>query len=128
MKAIGHASIVIATLGAGLAALPAFAAEETFLDRFRGSWSGSGRVQREGTSTPRQVNCSVTGQPGQNQLSFQGSCRAAIIFSRPIGASLTYDPPSGQYRGTYTGSAIGPAQLTGTPGTWLISGSIGRGL
>lgn len=93
---------------------PAIAAEEAFLDRFRGNWSGSGRVQREGTSSPRQVSCSITGQPSSDRLNFKGTCRAAIIFSRPIGAALTYDPASRQYRGTYTGSNIGPAQLTGT--------------
>lgn len=106
--------IALIAILAGAAAPPASAAEEGFLDRFGGTWSGSGRVQREGTSSPRQVNCSVTGQPGANRLSFQGACRAAVIFSRQIGASLTYDPGSGQYRGTYTGSAIGPAQLSGT--------------
>ena len=28
------------------------AAEADFLERFRGAWSGSGKVQREGTSQP----------------------------------------------------------------------------
>ena len=90
------------------------AAESDFLERFRGSWSGSGKVQREGASQPRQVTCSVTGSPAQNRVSAQGNCRAALIFSRSIGVDLAYDPRSGTYRGTYTGSRIGPARLTGT--------------
>lgn len=39
------------------------AAEANFLERFRGSWSGSGKIQREGTSQPRQVTCSVASSP-----------------------------------------------------------------
>jgi hypothetical protein len=90
------------------------AAEDDFLGRFRGSWSGSGKVQREGNSQPRQVTCSVTGSPAENRISAQGNCRAAVIFSRQIGVDLAYDPRSGLYRGTYTGSRIGPARLSGT--------------
>jgi hypothetical protein len=90
------------------------AAEADFLERFRGTWSGSGKVQREGASQPRQVTCTVTGSPGENRISAQGSCRAFAIFSRPIGVDLAYDPRSGTYRGTYTGSRIGPARLIGT--------------
>jgi hypothetical protein len=90
------------------------AAEADFLERFRGTWSGSGKVQREGSSQPRQVTCSVTGSPNENRIIAQGRCRAVVIFSRQIGVDLAYDPRSGTYRGTYTGSRIGPARLTGT--------------
>ncbi len=90
------------------------AAETDFLGRFRGNWSGSGKVQREGNSQPRQVTCSVTGNPAENRISAQGNCRAALIFSRPIGVDLAYDPRFSTYRGTYTGARIGPARLSGT--------------
>jgi hypothetical protein len=90
------------------------AAETDFLDRFRGNWSGSGKVQREGASQPRQVTCSVTGSPAENRISAQGTCRAALIFTRSIGVELAFDPRSGTYRGTYTGARIGPARLSGT--------------
>lgn len=90
------------------------AAEADFLERLRGTWSGSGHVQREGSSQPRQVTCSVAGSPTENRISAQGSCRAALIFSRRIGVDLAFDPRSGTYRGAYTGSRIGPARLTGT--------------
>jgi hypothetical protein len=93
---------------------PLRAAEIDFLERFRGNWAGSGKVQREGASQPRQVTCSVTGSPAEYRISAQGTCRAALIFTRPIGVDLAYDPGSGTYRGTYTGSRIGPARLTGT--------------
>ncbi|ANY84294.1 hypothetical protein BB934_39420 (plasmid) [Microvirga ossetica] len=90
------------------------ASEADFLERFRGTWPGSGKVQREGGSQPRQVTCSVTGSLTENRISAQGQCRAVVIFSRQIGVDLVYDPRSGIYRGTYTGSRIGPARLTGT--------------
>ena len=109
--------IAAATLSCGVTALSwsaAQAAEADFLERFRGSWSGSGKVQREGTSQPRQVTCSVAGSPAENRISAQGSCRAFAIFNRPIGVDLVYDSGSGTYRGTYTGSRIGPARLSGT--------------
>ena len=108
--------IAAATLSCGVAALTssaAQAAEADFLERFRGTWSGSGKVQREGNSQPRQVTCSIAGSPAENRISAQGNCRAFAIFSRPIGVDLAYDPGSGTYRGTYTGSRIGPARLTG---------------
>jgi hypothetical protein len=60
------------------------------------------------------VTCSITGSPTENRISAQGNCRAAVIFSRQIGVDLAYDPRSGIYRGTYTGSRIGPARLSGT--------------
>jgi hypothetical protein len=90
------------------------AAEADFLERFRGNWSGSGKVQRDGASVPRQVTCSVTGNPAENRISAQGSCRATLIFRRSIGVDLSYDPRSGTYRGSYTGARIGPARLMGT--------------
>jgi hypothetical protein len=90
------------------------AAEVEFLDRFRGTWSGSGKIQREGRSQPRHVTCSVIGSPAENRISAQGNCRAVLIFSRQIAVDLHYDPGSDKYRGTYTGSRIGPARLTGS--------------
>ncbi len=56
----------------------------------------------------------MTGSPAENRISAWGSCRAALIISRPIDVDLTYDPRSGTYRGTYTDPRIRPARLTGT--------------
>ena len=41
----------------------------------------------------------MTGSPAENRISAWGSCRAALIISRPIDVDLTYDPRSGTYRG-----------------------------
>jgi hypothetical protein len=92
----------------------AHAAEDTFLDRFKGSWTGSGRVQRNAETSPWQVNCRLTGDTGQDRISIQGNCRAALIIQRQIAANLTYDPRSGDYTGTYIGARVGPARISGT--------------
>ena len=105
--------IAAAVLLAALTWNPVRAAEISFLERFRGNWSGSGKVQREGSSQPRQVTCSVMGNSTENRVSAQGDCSAVLVFRRQIGVDLAYDPRSATYRGTYTGSRIGPARLTG---------------
>jgi hypothetical protein len=87
-------------------------ADTNFLSRFQGSYSGSGTVQREQDSSPRNVTCRVTGRtPSSNDIEIAGSCRAAVIVTRQIGASIRYDPDSQRFSGTYTGASRGPAQL-----------------
>ena len=95
------------------AAGQATAQEDDFLARFAGSWSGSGTVQRNIDSDPAKVSCNLTGQGGGNSASVSGTCRAMAIFSRNIGIDLSYDPGSERYSGTYTGSRIGPARVSG---------------
>ena len=108
-----HAAAAILLLLVGQ--YPALAAEDTYLDRFKGGWNGSGKVQRGIDSSPWNVQCTFKGMsPETNHISIQGTCRAAIIIQREIGVELTYDPASGLYKGTYTGARVGPAQLSGT--------------
>jgi hypothetical protein len=97
----------------GVGELQVRAAEDAFLDRFKGSWTGSGSVQRNAETSPWRVNCTVFGNPGENRISIQGNCRAALIMQRQVGADLTYDPRSGLYRGIYIGARVGPARLSG---------------
>ncbi|GGD18223.1 hypothetical protein [Aureimonas glaciei] len=95
------------------AAAPA-KADAGVLDRFEGGWGGSGTIQRDVDSTPRKVTCSLDGARGDaNSISLAGQCRALVVFSRSIGATLTFDPSSNRYSGVYTGSSKGPAQLSG---------------
>ena len=110
----GIAAACLCCLLVVLVCNPARAAESDFLERFRGDWSGSGKVQRDGGSQPRHVTCSIMGRPTENRISAQGSCRAYLIFVRPVAIDVTYDPRSGTYHGTYTGARIGPARLSGT--------------
>lgn len=110
----GIAAACLCCILAALACNRARAAEADFLERFRGDWSGSGKVQRDGGTPPRHVTCSIMGRPTDNRISAQGSCRAYLIFVRPVAIDVIYDPRSGAYHGTYTGARIGPARLSGT--------------
>ena len=116
---IRAASLVLrlrAPMAAAIVALSvgAAAADETeFLQRFAGSWAGSGSVQRKADEGPRRVTCRIKGAPSQNGVSIGGTCRAAVVFTRDIGIDVRVDPGSGRYTGTYTGSTIGPASVSG---------------
>jgi hypothetical protein len=93
-------------------AIPAKAQDADYLARFAGDWTGGGSVQRNETEQPRKVTCRITGTPSANAVSIRGKCRAAVIFTRNIGVDVRVDS-SGRYTGTYTGSKIGPASLSG---------------
>ncbi len=105
-----------AALAVGLAALlscsSAQAEESDFLQRFEGTFTGSGKVSRNETENPTNVRCTMNGNASANGVSMSGTCRAAVIFSRKISADLQVDS-SGRYTGTYVGSSIGPARLSG---------------
>ena len=91
----------------------ALAAPETeFLNRFAGSFSGSGQIQRSATQSPNNVRCALTGQASESGIAISGKCRS-FIFSKRIGADIRYDPQTGRYSGVYVGAAMGPARLAG---------------
>lgn len=102
--AVAAAAILAATAGHG--------AEQDFLSRFKGSFSGGGLVQRNAAESPNQVTCTLTGQPSENGISMSGKC-GAFIFSRQISADIRYDASTGRYSGVYVGSSIGAAKLSG---------------
>jgi hypothetical protein len=106
--------------GAATAALVSFAAiayaavpEEAYVQRFDGSWRGSGTVQENFESGVHSISCKMSGDGQGTAIKVDGSCRAALIFTRKIGASVRYDPKTGLYTGTYIGSPTGPAALVG---------------
>lgn len=82
------------------------------LDRLEGRWSGTGTIQRNLESSPTRVSCKMTGDADSQGFDLKGACRAAI-FTRPVGASLRRRGDS--YVGSYVGSKIGPASLSGRP-------------
>jgi len=92
--------------------VPSHAAEIDFLSRFEGSFSGGGTVERSATENPNQVTCTFNGQSSETGVTMSGEC-GAFIFSKQIRADLQFDPSSGRYSGTYVGSSIGPAGLSG---------------
>jgi hypothetical protein len=84
------------------------------LGRYAGTFAGSGTILEGPDATSHQVRCSFTIlQRGATGLSLQGTCRAYLIISRSISANLAWDPRSGRVTGTYTGSRVGTARLTG---------------
>jgi hypothetical protein len=83
-------------------------------DLYAGSFSGSGTIVEGPDADSHQVRCRFTIlQQGAAGLSLQGTCWAYLIVARSVSARLSWDPRSGQATGTYTGSRVGTAQLTG---------------
>lgn len=102
----------LALLAVCATAVPA-QADTSFLDRFEGRYGGTGSVQREEDTSPRRVSCSVNGtRPAETALRIAGSCRAAVIVRREIGADIRYDAGRDRFGGTYTGSTKGAARLS----------------
>jgi hypothetical protein len=96
--------LVVGSTGAAIAAL----------DRYAGSFSASGTVMEGPAATSHQVTRRfTTSQRGTTGFSLQGTCQAYLVLSRSISADLVVDPRSGKVTGTYTGSRVGTAQLTG---------------
>ena len=85
------------------------------LDRYAGSFSASGTILEGPNANSHQVRCRFTvSRQGATGLSLHGTCRAYVILSRSVSVNLAWDPRSGQVTGTYTGSRVGMAQVTGT--------------
>jgi hypothetical protein len=105
-------AVAALALGGVVAAGGAQAGEADFFNRFAGSFSGSGQVQRNSSESPNQVQCTLTGRPSANGVAMAGEC-GAFIFSKRISADIRYDEASGRYHGSYVGSSIGTARLSG---------------
>lgn len=88
-------------------------ANDVFLARFDGEWSGSGHVQPNAESSTHQVTCRTSGSSSPTALSVKGTCSAYMVFTRNVAVDVKLDPASGRYTGTYVGSPAGPAALSG---------------
>lgn len=101
------------TLAAWCLAVSPALPDQAFLQRFEGRFNGGGTIQRDVDPAPRKVTCNLTGaMSGANTLTIRGRCRAAVIFTRPVAATIRFDPGSGGFSGTYDASTTGPAQLS----------------
>lgn len=86
----------------------------TILERYAGTFSGSGTILEGPNADSHSVRCRFTIQPqGATGLSLRGTCRAYLIIARAISADLAWEPGSGRVTGTYTGSRVGTARLAG---------------
>ncbi|MCB8819423.1 hypothetical protein [Microvirga rosea] len=89
-------------------------ADPTLLERYAGTFLGAGTIVEGPNADSHPVRCRFTIlQQGATGLSLQGMCEAYLIVSRSISAYLAWDPRSGRVNGTYTGSRVGTAHLTG---------------
>ncbi|MCQ0989707.1 hypothetical protein [Jiella marina] len=103
--------IAVALVGLGLA--PAASSADYFA-RYHGDWTGGGPVKVAQLPEPTNVFCDIKGtRDGGRSFSLSGQCRAMLVLSRKIGATLRYDPETDMYRGAYEGSSSGPAKLQG---------------
>lgn len=104
----------LSCMAGGVAAMLTVSAAATPLDRYTGSFDAEGMVADGPDATPREVSCDFKVQQRRpNQLALDGTCWAYLIFSRSVSADLSLNPQSGRMIGTYTGSKVGPARLTG---------------
>jgi hypothetical protein len=114
MKRMIPALVLALATSSGLVHAEPVSGESAFLAGFTGTWNASGMVRRNAESSGNNVTCKMNGSHDQLSASFSGTCRAMAVFTRTISAELKVDPNTGRYTGVYTGSAIGPAQLSGT--------------
>ena len=113
LKKVAALGAVALLAVATTAPVPAHADESEFLSRFEAQWTGGGKVLRRANEGPWNVKCTMNQDAGKNAIDIGGTCRAAVFVSKKIGASLTVDPATGVYSGTYIGASEGPAQLSG---------------
>ena len=84
------------------------------LNRYTGSYVGSGTILEGPNANSHEVSCSFTASPqGETGLTLRGSCSAYLIITRSVAVDLDWNPQTGRVTGTYTGARVGMAQLTG---------------
>jgi len=102
------ASIVAAAAAlVALGAAPAFAgaAENAFLSKLAGNWSGSGRITGAQAGT---VSCKLEMKPSGAHLNFTGRCNAEDIGGQSFSGSLAYNDAARRYEARSSGgTAIG---------------------
>ncbi len=111
------------------AALPARAGDGTdFMQRFSGSWIGSGQVLFGAEPRP-EFACELSGDPDAAKLTFgmSGQCRMGA-FSAPIYATLHYNADTKRYYGEFMDGAEGSgADIVGARSGESISLKLTRG-
>ena len=89
-------------------------ADPTLRERYAGTFSGSGTIVEGPNADSHYVRCRFAILPqGATSLSLQGTCQAYLIVSRSVSADLAWDPRSRRVTGTYIGSRVGTALLSG---------------
>jgi hypothetical protein len=90
------------------------AAATAVLNRYTGSFVGSGTILEGPIANSHEVSCSFTALPqGETGLTLRGSCSAYVIITRSVAVDLDWNPQTGRVTGTYTGARVGMARLSG---------------
>ncbi|MFC7396698.1 hypothetical protein ACFQU1_05760 [Chelatococcus sp. GCM10030263] len=110
---IARGRIAVAGLVLGMAG-SSEGAEAAPLDRFTGSFSATGMVVEGPKATSHRVTCNFSAtRQGSRAILLRGTCRAYLIISRTITASLVLAPNGNRVTGSYTGARVGTARLSG---------------
>ena len=87
-----------------LCASPAFAgaAEQAFLAKLAGTWTGTGQLTGDETGT---VDCKLT-LTGKEKISFRGTCDAGKFGPQTYSGVLTFDDATKKYQARSNGETV----------------------
>jgi hypothetical protein len=119
---------ILTFAAACLIALPASAgpAEDAFLAKLTGSWTGSGTATGADAG---QINCTMTFKPADGGEHFSGRCNAESVgFEQSFSGSMSYNDAKKQYEAESNGrKQIGTKGGGGVSFVTKISGMMGKG-
>lgn len=87
--------------------------EASFLRSFEGQFSGAGRLQRAGGSS-HSLNCKFNGDHQGSQVTLNGTCSTALVFSTSVRIEIRYDPQDRRYEGDFREGTGTVATLAGS--------------
>jgi hypothetical protein len=123
------AFLVSTALLLGASALPAQAEDAaSFMQRFGGSWIGTGQVLFGAEPRP-EFACQLNNDPSATKLTFgmSGQCHMGGL-SAPIYAELRYNADTKQFYGDFMGGSQGAgADIVGTQSGEAVSLKLSRG-
>lgn len=107
VKGLKCLSLMILALGMSVVAVHAGDPETDFLAKFKGSWSGTGRVLA-GPDRGTDFRCALRGKPSRTgvKISMDGKCSIGRLSAR-MGASIKYSAGVQKYIGRFLGGAKG---------------------
>lgn len=94
-----------------VAAAPAVADENAFLQSLSGDWRGNGTVVMRIGRPAVSVDCRLRSDAGAASISMKGNCSALAVFRRAISAELK--ARGARYSGVYVGPSGRPSTLSG---------------
>jgi hypothetical protein len=87
--------------------------EAHFLRSFEGQFTGAGRLQRAGGSS-HSLSCKFSGDHQGAQVTLNGTCSTALVFSTSVRIEIRYDPQDRRYEGAFREGTGTVATLAGS--------------